>query len=68
MAKRGTRSSTRSAPEPRSRPQQQEATPPNAGQSDDVIELESEESFPASDAPSWTLARIGHPARREPKG
>jgi hypothetical protein len=32
---------------------------------DDVIELESDESFPASDAPSWTLARIGHPARRE---
>jgi hypothetical protein len=32
---------------------------------DDVIELESDESFPASDAPSWTLARIGHPARSE---
>jgi alkylhydroperoxidase family enzyme len=32
-----------------------------ADTSDDVIEMESQESFPASDAPSWTLARVGHP-------
>lgn len=33
----------------------------------DVIELESEESFPASDAPSWTITRVGHPARDKRK-
>lgn len=29
---------------------------------DDIIAIESQESFPASDPPSWTTARVGGPA------
>ena len=29
---------------------------------DDLIEMESQASFPASDAPGWTVARVGEPA------
>jgi hypothetical protein len=65
MAKRSARSG--SAEMRRRRSHEHEAAKESAERADDVIELESEESFPASDAPSWTLARIGHPARQERK-
>jgi hypothetical protein len=62
MGKRSTRVPAKPAP----RPLRQKATP-TAEENDDVIELESKESFPASDAPSWTVTRVGHPDRGEKK-
>jgi AhpD family alkylhydroperoxidase len=35
-----------------------------AAASDALAEFQSEQSFPASDPPSWTSARIGEPANR----
>jgi hypothetical protein len=62
MGKRGTGVPAKPTP----RPQRQKATS-SAQQSDDVVELESEESFPASDAPSWTVRRVGCPDRGKKK-
>jgi AhpD family alkylhydroperoxidase len=36
--------------------------PKNGGAADNLVDLESDESFPASDAPSWPMAHLGAPA------
>jgi AhpD family alkylhydroperoxidase len=38
------------------------ADPKNHADDDNLVELESEESFPASDAPSWPIVHLGAPA------
>jgi len=67
MAKRSARPSAGAATRARERPPKPEATRESSEQADTVIELESEASFPASDAPSWTVTRVGCPARNERK-
>jgi hypothetical protein len=65
MTKRSARPG--SAEMRRRRTQEHEAAKESIERADAVIELESEGSFPASDAPSWTVVRVGHPARNERK-
>jgi hypothetical protein len=73
MSKKGDRPITTATAQPRvdtglveasaESPGKRDLAPPSAGHTEDLIEIESQGSFPASDAPSWTIVRVGTPRK-----